>query len=71
MTQEQVAKAKELSVNIEHLRLCINMLNKGKPYELEDFEVRLLKYACYIAKDEVLPIFEKKLQELKNELAEL
>ena len=71
MTQEQVAKAKELSENIKLLSRCINLLKTKKTYDIAEHEKFFFKFSCYLAKDEVLPIFEKKLQELKNELAAL
>lgn len=70
MTQEQVAKAKELSEKIGYIAEVIEYITMEHtpPYILKSY---LCERVCRIAKDDILPIFEKKLQELKNELAAL
>ena len=68
MTQEQVEKANKLLENINDLSKCIKFLKTKKSYDMDEYENLLFKDCCYLAKEDVLPIFEKKLQELKNEL---
>lgn len=69
MTVEQVEKVNKLSKSIESLSRCTIKLKDSDKYGL--FEDYHFKSSCFIAKDEVIEVFEKKLNELKKELSEL
>lgn len=70
MTSEQLNKAKEIAKNIDELSRCIIELKTEdrRFYHLSDY---LFKNACFIVKDEVISVFDNKIEALKTELAEL
>lgn len=69
MTVEQVEKANELSKSIASLSRCVKKLQDNDEYgAFDDYN---FKNSCFIARYEVIEVFEKKLNELKKELSEL
>lgn len=71
MTNAEIKFIQDTSEKIRQLECVIHLLKDVPRWECADFDNALIKHSVYDNKNEVLPIFENKLKELKEKLKNL